>query len=93
MHIGDERAPAAYGRIPEPEDIFGSLQVNPDGSLAEGTGLFQESGSYRVLTREGCLGLSAVLRERLVGRLRGMEEMEEEEGQAEKARTVGDAAA
>lgn len=69
MHVADERNAAAYGRIPEPEDIFGCLQVGADGEFVDGHGFYQDSGTYRVLTRKGCLGLSAFLRERLVERL------------------------
>ena len=53
MHISDSRKPPDFGRIPEPEDIFGSLEVDANGELVDGTGNYQESGTYRVLTRQG----------------------------------------
>merc|ERR1712093_805911 len=77
VHVSDLRAPPDYGRIAWPEDIFGSLEVDGRGEFVEGEGSargnWQESGSYRVITREGILGLSDFLRGKLVERL-----MEEE---------------
>ncbi|KAH7400034.1 hypothetical protein BKA64DRAFT_473197 [Cadophora sp. MPI-SDFR-AT-0126] len=77
VHVSDLRAPPDYGRIAWPEDIFGSLEVDGNGEFVEvegGTkGNWQESGTYRVITREGVLGLSDFLRGKLVERL-----MEEE---------------
>ncbi|MCJ1340439.1 hypothetical protein MMC09_005735 [Bachmanniomyces sp. S44760] len=70
IHVSDQRAPPDYGRTAWPEDIFGSLEVDAQGRFVDGTGNYQNSGSYRVLTREGCLGLSPFLREKLVERLR-----------------------
>lgn len=69
IHVYDHRNPPDYGRIPWPEDIFGSLEVNSDGSFVDGNGRYQESGTYRLATREGFLGLSSFLREKLVQRL------------------------
>ncbi|KAI9813633.1 MAG: hypothetical protein M1827_003704 [Pycnora praestabilis] len=73
IHVSDIRNPPDYGRIAWPEDIFGSLQVDGDGKFVGGTGTYQPSGTYRILTREGILGLSPFLREKLLERLR-MEE-------------------
>jgi len=79
VHVSDLRAPPDYGRIAWPEDIFGSLEVDGKGEFVEsegeggGKGNWQESGTYRVITREGILGLSDFLRGKLVERL-----MEEE---------------
>ncbi|SLM33570.1 hypothetical protein LPUS_02078 [Lasallia pustulata] len=70
VHVSDQRNPPDYGRIAWPEDIFGSLEVDSEGNFVDGSGNYQNSGSYRVLTREGCLGLSPFLREKLVERLR-----------------------
>lgn len=59
LHVSDLRAPPDYGRIAWPEDIFGSLEVDGSGQFVEGEekggvgGNWQESGSYRVVTREG----------------------------------------
>jgi hypothetical protein len=53
MHISDLRNPPDYGRIADPEDIFGSLEVDSGGKFVDGHGNYQESGTYRILTREG----------------------------------------
>ncbi|KAH6712919.1 hypothetical protein BKA61DRAFT_576518 [Leptodontidium sp. MPI-SDFR-AT-0119] len=80
IHVSDLRAPPDYGRIAWPEDIFGSLEVDGRGEFVvsdgeeQGRGNWMVSGSYRVITREGILGLSDFLRGKLVERL-----MEEEE--------------
>lgn len=92
VHVSDTRNPPDYGRIAWPEDIFGSVEVDGAGRSVEAVegegkakakGRYQESGSYRVVTREGILGLSPYLRERVVERLRGEEERirREEKGQ------------
>ncbi|CZS88006.1 hypothetical protein WAI453_000398 [Rhynchosporium graminicola] len=75
VHVSDLRAPPDYGRIAWPEDIFGSLEVDGRGEFVEsegergGKGNWQESGSYRIITREGILGLSDFLRGKLMERL------------------------
>jgi len=90
VHVSDTRNPPDYGRIAWPEDIFGSVEVDGQGRFVEagegkGTGNYQESGSYRVCTREGILGLSPFLRERVVERLGGEEKrMKQEEGVKEE---------
>ncbi len=53
IHVYDERHPPDYGRIPEPEDIFGSLEVDGQGNFVDGHGRYQTSGSYRVVTNDG----------------------------------------
>ncbi|MCJ1290847.1 hypothetical protein MMC34_002389 [Xylographa carneopallida] len=70
IHVSDSRSPPDYGRIAWPEDIFGSLEVDAEGNFVDGTGNYQNSGSYRVITRDGILGLSPFLRERVVERLK-----------------------
>ena len=81
VHVWDERRPPDFGRIPEPEDIFGSVEVDGEGRFVDGDGKegegkselrgrYQSSGTYRVVTKEGVFGLSAFLREKLVERLR-----------------------
>ena len=50
IHVSDERNPPDWGRIAWPEDIFGSLEVGGDGALI---GNWQDSGTYRIVTREG----------------------------------------
>lgn len=73
VHVSDSRHPPDFGRIADPEDIFGTVEVDGEGKFVEGGGGYQESGTYRVVTREGVLGLSPFLRERLVQRLRDLE--------------------
>ncbi|MCJ1416945.1 hypothetical protein MMC32_003284 [Xylographa parallela] len=70
IHVSDTRSPPDYGRIAWPEDIFGSLEVDAEGNFVDGAGNYQNSGSYRVITRDGILGLSPFLRERVVDRLK-----------------------
>ncbi|KAF3932154.1 hypothetical protein ABW20_dc0108208 [Dactylellina cionopaga] len=72
-NIVDRRSPYYGGmRVPEIQDIFGSIHVKADGALVDGT--FVECDSYRVLTRDGMMKLSEYLEEKLVERLRGEEE-------------------
>ncbi|KAG6031836.1 hypothetical protein E4U41_007409 [Claviceps citrina] len=67
VHLSDRRNPPDYGRIAWPEDILGSVEVNGEGEVV---GRVQPSGTYRVLTNEGILGLSPFLREKLIERLK-----------------------
>ena len=53
IHISDLRNPPDYGRIAWPEDIFGSVEVDGNGHFSGGDGGWQNSGTYRVVTREG----------------------------------------
>ncbi|KAK7975668.1 hypothetical protein PG989_014131 [Apiospora arundinis] len=58
--------PPDYGRIAWPEDILGSIEVDGTGQIV---GEFQPSGTYRIITNEGILGLSDFIRTKLVERL------------------------
>lgn len=78
--MSDERAPPDYGRIAWPEDIFGSVEVDGQGKFVGENGNWQSSGSYRVVTREGVLGLSEYLRGKVVERLREEEDRLKREG-------------
>jgi len=61
--VYDLRHPPDFGRIPDPEDIFGSVEVDGRGRFVEETidpesgnkrrGNYQESGTYRIVTRDG----------------------------------------
>jgi hypothetical protein len=53
IHVSDMRKPPDYGRIAEPEDIFGSLEVNGRGEFVGEAGSYQPSGTYRLVTRDG----------------------------------------
>jgi hypothetical protein len=70
IHVSDERHMPDFGRIAEPEDIFGSLEVDGNGKFVDGHGNYQESGTYRMVTNEGFFGLGKFLREKLVERLK-----------------------
>jgi hypothetical protein len=70
IHVSDQRNIPDYGRIAWPEDIFGSLEVDGRGNFVDGHGRYQPSGTYRMVTRDGILGLSQYLREKLVERLK-----------------------
>ena len=69
VHVSDTRHPPDFGRIAEPEDIFGSVEVDGRGNFVDGHGRYQPSGTYRICTKEGVLGLSDHLRNKLVERL------------------------
>ncbi|KAJ4403430.1 hypothetical protein N0V82_010649 [Gnomoniopsis sp. IMI 355080] len=67
VHLSDRRNPPDFGRIAWPEDIFGSVQVDGQGNIE---GNFQVSGTYRIVTNDGILGLSPFLTSKLIERLR-----------------------
>lgn len=67
VHLSDRRNPPDFGRIAWPEDILGSVEVNEAGEVI---GRVQPSGTYRILTNQGILGLSPFLRGKLVDRLK-----------------------
>lgn len=73
VHVSDNRKPPDFGRIADPEDIFGSVEVDGEGKFVEPAGNYQESGTYRLCTNDGILGLSDYLRERLVERLKELD--------------------
>nr|POF01318.1 hypothetical protein CFP56_21266 [Quercus suber] len=74
IHVADQRNPPDFGRVAWPEDIFGSLELDGEGKFVNGDGNYQVAGTYRVVTREGFFGLSGYLREKVVQRLRELEE-------------------
>ena len=73
IHVSDQRNPPDFGRVAWPEDIFGSLELDGQGKFVDDTGRYQQSGTYRIMTNEGILGLSPYLREKLVGRLKELD--------------------
>ncbi len=74
IHVSDQRNPPDFGRVAWPEDILGSLELDGEGKFVEGTGKYQDAGTYRMVTNEGILGLSVYLREKVVERLRELDE-------------------
>ncbi|KAI1270467.1 hypothetical protein F5Y18DRAFT_368397 [Xylariaceae sp. FL1019] len=67
VHLSDARNPPDFGRIAWPEDILGSIEVDGHGTIV---GEFEPSGTYRIITNEGILGLSDFLRTKLVEQLK-----------------------
>lgn len=70
VHVSDLRRIPDFGRIAEPEDIFGSVEVDGNGQFVDGHGRFQPSGTYRICTNDGILGLTDFMRAKLVERLK-----------------------
>ncbi|KIW11417.1 hypothetical protein PV08_10717 [Exophiala spinifera] len=79
VHVYDQRRVPDFGRIPDPEDIFGSIEVDGNGEFVDGHGRYEPSGTYRVVTNDGILGLSDFMRERLMQRLKLHEAAERNE--------------
>lgn len=77
IHVSDLRNPPDFGRIAWPEDIIGSVEVDGRGQVSPET--WQDSGTYRIVTREGVLGVTEYMRGKLVEKLR---ELEKETGWA-----------
>ena len=71
--MSDQRRPPDWGRIADPEDIFGSLEVDGEGKFVGETGNWQSSGTYRLITPDGILGLSGYLRGKVVEKLKELE--------------------
>ncbi|KAH7337921.1 hypothetical protein BKA66DRAFT_435351 [Pyrenochaeta sp. MPI-SDFR-AT-0127] len=71
IHISDLRNPPDYGRIAWPEDIMGSVEVDGRGQFSDGA--WQDSGTYRIVTREGILGMTDFMRGKMVERLQELE--------------------
>jgi hypothetical protein len=69
VHVFDQRRIPEFGRIPDPEDIFGSVEVDGEGHFVDGHGRYEQSGTYRLVTNDGILGLTDFLRRKLVERL------------------------
>ncbi|RPB03757.1 hypothetical protein L873DRAFT_1800270 [Choiromyces venosus 120613-1] len=68
VHVCDLRNPPPFGRVGDPGDIIGSVQVDGMGRVIEGR--YEPCGAYRVVTNDGILGLSDYLRGKLVERLK-----------------------
>ncbi|KAI9232526.1 MAG: hypothetical protein BYD32DRAFT_387653 [Podila humilis] len=69
-HVADYRNPAPYGRIPLPEDIFGSVQI-VDGVIEPGT--YQRMPTHRIVSSLGLFQLSDYLHEKLVDHLQNLQ--------------------
>jgi hypothetical protein len=66
VHLSDARRPPDVGRVADPQDILGSVRVDEQGEVQ---GQLEESGTYRVVTNDGILGLSDFLLDKLTSRL------------------------
>ncbi|KAK3657871.1 hypothetical protein LTR56_002253 [Elasticomyces elasticus] len=73
IHVSDSRNPPDFGRVAWPEDILGSLELDGEGKFVGGDGRYSEAGTYRVVTREGVLGLSGFLMGKVRGAVEGLE--------------------
>jgi len=62
VHVTDERGLPPFGRIPEPEDIIGSVLVQGGELRAE---TYQPMPTYRLVTPEGPMKLSPFLLQKL----------------------------
>lgn len=60
------------------------MEVDGAGKFVDGHGRYQASGTYRIVTRDGILGLTDFMRERVVKRLKGMEEAERNDTKTKK---------
>ncbi|KXL50018.1 hypothetical protein M433DRAFT_436734, partial [Acidomyces richmondensis BFW] len=80
IHVSDGRNPPDFGRVAWPEDIFGSLELDANGDFVDGHGRYQESGTYRIVTNEGILGLSPYLRGKLIEKLSELDEQARKNG-------------
>jgi hypothetical protein len=58
IHLSDSRCPPCFGRVADPQDILGSVEVDSEGQIQ---GRMIESGTYRIMTNDGILGLSDYL--------------------------------
>lgn len=71
IHVADEKNPPPYGRIPYPEDIIGTIRIE-HGKLIQGS-FTPMKEAYRIVSANGLVRLSEYLEDRLVRRLREIE--------------------
>lgn len=63
LHINDLRVPEQWGRVNDPEDIFGSVLVQ-DGKIKVGT--FEPMFTHRLLSSNGIFKLDSFLLDKLL---------------------------
>lgn len=69
IHVCDQRNTPTFGRIAEPQDIFGSLMVDGQGNVVDSS--YSPNNTYRLKTeQEGLMKLSDYLHEKLVEALK-----------------------
>ncbi|BFZ54435.1 hypothetical protein PYCC9005_001471 [Savitreella phatthalungensis] len=67
LHIGDDKNPPPYGRIPYPEDIIGTVRVT-GARIVDGT-FTPMREAYRPVTANGIVKLSEYLQAKAVQKL------------------------
>jgi hypothetical protein len=73
VHVSDMRKLPDWGRIADPEDILGSVEVDGRGNFVDQSGNYQESFTYRLVTGDGIMQLSPYLLEKVTERLKELE--------------------
>lgn len=63
LNINDERAPISYGRVADPEDIYGSVFIE-NGIIIPKT--FEKLNTHRLYTSQGFFKLTPHLEEKLI---------------------------
>ncbi|KAI9226254.1 MAG: hypothetical protein DHS80DRAFT_8033, partial [Piptocephalis tieghemiana] len=76
LHIEDERNPPPWGRISDPDDILGSVEVR-GGKIQPET--FQPMPSHRLVSSHGLFKLSEPLHQALMARLNALSSQENKE--------------
>ncbi|KNE57280.1 hypothetical protein AMAG_03012 [Allomyces macrogynus ATCC 38327] len=64
MHVADQRNPPPWGRIPDPDDIIGSVQLDGEGQIRAHS--YQPMPTHRIVSNHGLFQLSPFLHEKLV---------------------------
>ncbi|KAI8827124.1 uncharacterized protein EV422DRAFT_563201 [Fimicolochytrium jonesii] len=67
LNINDERSPAPFGRVSDPEDILGAVRLD-NGSIIPGS--YERFPTHRLVTFNGMFLLSTYLHQKLLERLR-----------------------
>ncbi|KAJ3387218.1 hypothetical protein HDU92_002044 [Lobulomyces angularis] len=63
LNIQDERCYVPWGRVPDPEDIFGTVLLS-QGKIVEGS--FEQMPTHRMVSANGMFKLSEYLESRLI---------------------------
>ncbi|ORZ34972.1 hypothetical protein BCR44DRAFT_1374628, partial [Catenaria anguillulae PL171] len=64
LHLADARNPPPWGRIPDPDDIVGSVLIGDNGKIVPGS--YQRMPTHRLVSGQGLFVLSAYLHGKLV---------------------------
>ncbi|KAJ3362903.1 hypothetical protein GGF31_001292 [Allomyces arbusculus] len=64
MHVADQRNPPPWGRIPDPDDILGSVQLDGEGQIRAHS--YQPMPTHRIVSNHGLFQLTPFLHEKLV---------------------------